>query len=584
MSNPLAKKSVAVIVAERATLPLSFLQVLESNDYSVEWLESADLIYSELEEKNPDFLFFDHTKIPDVMGDFCQQTCKDLSCPYTRIFSIGKCPEEMLLATLYEVGVSEHIDCNTSKTELTQRLSNIIKAYKDEMRIQHMAYHDALTGLPNRLLLIDRIEHAVSRAERQNKLVALLLLDLDQFKLINDTLGHEVGDELIAEVALRLKGQVGGLDTVARLGGDEFIVLLESINSPADAAVKALGINEILTVPFCINDKELHITASIGIALSPVDGRSIGRLMKHADTAMYKAKDAGRNRFCFYQVAMAEHITDRLSLSNDLYQALRNDEFVVYYQPQVEAATGNITGMEALVRWQHPQRGLVSPAAFLPLAEENGLIVPISDRVLEKSCQQIEQWRLSGIKVPHVAVNISTKHFYNIDLVARVKELVGKYKLKGSDITLEITETTAMNSPEEIIPILNELKAMGVGLAMDDFGTGHSSLAYLKRFPIDTLKIDRAFVMDLETDNDDEKIVIGILSLGKVFSMKVVAEGVETLEQAAILLNHDCETIQGYLFSKPVDAVFMGEMLKLGRILPEQTEINPSFFKMGLVT
>ena len=583
MSNPLAKKSVAIFIAEQGSLPILLTKALEDRKYTVEWLNSSENIQVQLDEKNPDFIFFDYQKVDGDRATLFKDLCQDPSFSYTRFISIGDSPKEELLTRLFDAGVTDHIDCKTSNAELSQRINNIVKAYEDEMRINHMAYHDALTGLPNRLLLIDRIEHAVSRAERQNKMIALLLLDLDQFKLINDTLGHEVGDELIAEVAMRLKGQVGGIDTVARLGGDEFIVLLESIDSPADAAMKALGINEILTVPFCINGDEHHISASIGIALSPDDGKSIGRLMKHADTAMYKAKEAGRNRFCFHQMTMAENISDRLSLNNDLYQALRNDEFVVYYQPQVEAATGSITGMEALVRWQHPQRGIVSPAAFLPLAEENGLIVPISDSVLEKSCKQIHEWRESGLDVPHVAVNISTKHFYNVDLVARMKELLSRYQLQGSDITLEITETTAMNSPEEIIPVLNELKSMGVGLAIDDFGTGHSSLAYLKRFPIDVLKIDRAFVMDLATDTDDEKIVIGILSLGKVFSMKVIAEGVETLEQATILLNHDCEIIQGYLFSRPVDAGFMGELLKVGHLVPEQTNGTDNTLKFSIV-
>jgi len=584
MSNQLAKKSVAFIVAVRDNWTTLFSQVLQDNGYTVEWLTSSDQVLSQLEEKSPSFVFFDHSIIEADVNNFCQRVRHHHASEYICLISIANRPEESLLALLYETGVSDHINASNSKVELTKRIANIINAYKTEMRVNHMACHDALTGLPNRLLLIDRIEHAVSRAERQGKIVALLLLDLDQFKLINDTLGHEVGDELLAEVAMRLTGQVSGMDTVARLGGDEFIILLESIDSPADAAVKAQGINEILSVPFCINDEELHVTASIGIALTPVDGKSIGRLMKNADAAMYKAKEEGKNRFCFYQIAMAEQISDRLSLNNELYQALKNNEFVVHYQPQVDASTGSITGMEALVRWQHPQRGLVSPAAFLPLAEENGLIVSISDYVMERSCQQITEWRSAGISVPHIAVNISTKHFYDIDLVARLKELLTIYKLKGSDITLEITETTAMNSPEKIIPILNEIKAMGVGLAIDDFGTGHSSLAYLKRFPIDTLKIDRAFVMDLETDSDDEKIVIGILSLGKVFSMSVVAEGVETLEQATILLNHGCETIQGYLFSKPVDSVFMGELLKIGRLLPERTVIKPTVVKMGIVT
>jgi len=570
MSNPLAKKSVAIIIADRDEWTTLFSQILEENDYIVEWSKSSDLSLLQLEDKNHDFIFFDHSKITQDINSFCQDINDDLSLPYTRLVSIASCPEESLLSSIYEKGVLDHIDRAICNTELKKRVHNILSYYKDEMRINHMAYYDALTGLPNRLLLIDRIEHAVSRAKRQDKIVAILLLDLDQFKLINDTLGHEVGDELLAEVAMRLTGQISGMDTVARIGGDEFIVLLESIDSPADAAVKALGINEIINVPFNVNDEELHISTSIGIAMTPADGESIGRLLKNADTAMYEAKETGRNRFCFYQKEMAEQVSDRLCLSNDLYQALKNDEFIVHYQPQVEAATGYITGMEALVRWQHPVRGLVSPAAFIPLAEENGLIVPISDHVLEKTCKQISEWRTTGIKVPHVAVNISTKHFYDTSLVSRLKELLTRYNLQGSDISLEITETTAMVSPEEIIPILHEIKSLGISLAIDDFGTGHSSLAYLKRFPINTLKIDREFVLDLTTDSDDEKIVIGILSLGKVFSMNVIAEGVETLEQAQILLNHKCETIQGYLFSRPLDARFMGEILKIGRLVPQQ--------------
>jgi len=565
-------------------LPGFLLATLESSGFTVAWFESPDLVFAYLEENSAGLIFIDPYLIQTDITGFCERLHDNPASAHTCLIAIGAKQEESTLKTLYESGVKEFIDYAVSKTEFIQRIKNVIYTFKNETRVRHMVYHDALTGLPNRLLLIDRIEHAVARAERQSKMVALLLLDLDQFKLINDTLGHEVGDILLAEVAMRLTGQVSGLDTVARLGGDEFIVLLESINSPAEAAVTAQGINEIISVPFIINEKEHHVTTSIGISLSPVDGKSIGRLMKHADTAMYKAKEAGRNQFRFYQVEMEQHISDRLSLSNELYQALSNDEFVVYYQPQVEAATGYITGMEALVRWQQPERGLLSPAAFLPLAEENGLIVPISDRVLEKSCQQIAKWRSEGIDVPHVAVNISTKHFYNSDLVSRVKELLKQYQLQGHDITLEITETTAMDAPDDIIPILNEIKSLGVGLAIDDFGTGHSSLAYLKQFPIDTLKIDRAFVMDLTTDSDDEKIVMGILSLGNVFQMKVVAEGVETIEQASLLLKHDCDIIQGYLFSKPVNAEFMAELLKNGRLVPEQAHTQVSTPRLGLVT
>lgn len=584
MTDSLNSKPLVVIVADELLIPSWLSKTLLSLGYSIFYLDLPELILKIVEDKSPELIVLDHDYIGSEITNICDQVQLNPSAVDAQVVVIGTNPADTLLRDLFSTGIHDYLEKDLSHVNLEHRVKNFTSAYRNKTHLKHMVYHDALTGLPNRLLLIDRIEHAVARAERQNKMSALLLLDLDNFKLVNDTLGHDFGDELLAEVAMRLTGQVSGLDTVARLGGDEFIILLESIETPADAAVIALGINEILTVPFNINGEDLHITASIGIALSPSDGRSIGRLMKYADAAMYNAKEEGKNRFCFYQVDMAKHISDKLSLSNDLHHALNNNEFVVYYQPQVEAATGRITGMEALVRWQHPERGLVSPASFLPLAEDNGLIVPISDCVLEQACKQVSEWRNSGLDVPHVAVNISTKHFYNIDIIARVKELLSRYGLAGQDLMLEITETTAMTSPEEITPILNELKKLGVGIAIDDFGTGHSSLAYLKRFPIDTLKIDRAFIMDLTTDSDDEKLVKGILSLGKVFSMNVVAEGVETIEQATLLLNYDCTTIQGYLFSKPVDAGFMGELLKLGRLLPEQSQLRATPLKLGLVT
>lgn len=574
--------ATALIVADPDIVPVRLQQTLLEHGYLISWLKEPALISSALDEKSLQLVFADPDFLNEKAIEFCELFCKHPISVHANLIAINEMIDEQFLASLYDAGIHDFINLSISNIEFVKRIENSILAQKNKMYVNQLVYHDALTGLPNRLLLIDRIEHAVARAQRNNKMVGLLLLDLDGFKLINNTLGHEVGDDLLAEVAMRLTGQVSKLDTVARLGGDEFIVLLESIESPAVAAITAQAINEILTVPLVVGEQELRITGSIGIALCPEDGKSIGRLMKRADTAMYKAKEAGRNQYKFYQEDMEDAVSERLIVSNELYQALENDEFVVHYQPQVEAATGLIVGMEALVRWQHDGR-IIPPAGFLAVAEENGLIVPISERVLEKACEQITMWRGQGLTVPHVAVNLSTKNFKDCELLEKVKKLLEKFKLNGSDIVVEITETTAMDSPNDIIPILNEFKSLGIGIAVDDFGTGYSSLSYLKRFPVDTLKIDRAFIKDLAIDTDDERIVMAIMSLGKVFSMKVVAEGVETIEQASLLLSHNCDIIQGYLFSKPVNADVMGQLLEVKRLVPEQSEIQSPAQKFGLM-
>jgi len=561
----------ALVVADPDVVPELLQQTLERYGYEICWLKEPELIIDELNEQSLQLVFIDPGFIAGKLPEFLKLFSRNASSIHIGLIAIDETVDDVMLPDLYRLGVHDFIAWGTSKAEFVKRITNSVLAQKNSSKVQQLVYHDALTGLPNRLLLIDRIEHAMARAERNHKMVCLLLLDIDNFKLINNTLGYEIGDDLLAEVAVQLVGQVSKLDTVARLGGDEFIILLESVDSPAVAAVTAQRINEALTVPFQIGKHELRISASIGIALSPLDGKSIGRLMKYADTAMYKAKEAGRNRFHFYHGNMEEKVSERLVLSNKLHKALDDDEFIVYYQPQVEAATGKIVGMEALVRWQCNGE-IISPLVFLSIAEENGLIVPISERVLEKSCKQIATWRKQGLKVPHVAVNFSTKNFKEHDLLNKVKDLLDKYQINGSDIVLEITETTAMESPNEIIPLLEEFRSIGIGIAVDDFGTGYSSLSYLKKFPVDTLKIDRAFIKELAKDTDDERIVIAIMSLGKVFSMKIVAEGVETIEQASLLMKHDCDIIQGYLFSKPVDAEMMGRFLKTERLVPEYLE------------
>jgi len=563
-----SQKDIALLInAEPAT---EALLRNELQQYEYRTLINSDLnnLDKELTFFAPDLIFIEWGEADDTR---CLALCRSIAAhpevQHSEIIIICESDRELIEQTL-EAGATDYLVLPLKPLRVKKRIQNIIRTHRSESHARHLVYHDPLTGLPNRLLLVDRIEHAITRVGTQNKHVAVLMIDLDEFKLINDTLGHDVGDDLLAEVAQRLTGQVGELDTVARLGGDEFIVLIESVDTPAVAAVTARAINDLIRVPFSVGEHTLHVSCSTGIAMWPHDGNSIGRLLKHADTAMYKAKDSGKNQFRFYQTEMEDQVSERLSVSNDIRSALDNDEFVVFYQPQVDFESGKVLGMEALVRWQHPTRGMMSPGLFLPVAEENGLIVQISDQVMEKSCAQIRQWRDMGLQVPHVAVNLSTRHFHQPELLARVNELLSAYELEGADLTLEITETTAMESPDAIIPVLQKLKGLGIGLAIDDFGTGHSSLAYLKRFPIDTLKIDRVFINDLSTDPDDEALVNGILSLAEAFGMQVVAEGVETHAQARLLQEKQCHVAQGFLYSRPIEAETMEVVLKAGYLFP----------------
>jgi len=549
---------------------------LDQHGYNLFATSELDSITRELTIVAPDLIFLEWGNTnPDEFLALTREIAEYVKKGHSQLIVICE-SESNLIDRALNAGASDYIVRPLKNIRINKRIEALIRTHKSESHARHLVYHDALTGLPNRLLLVDRIEHAITRAETQNKLVAILMIDLDDFKLINDTLGHDCGDDLLAEVSQRLTGQIGELDTVARLGGDEFIILIESVESPAIAAVMAKRINELMTVPFSVDQHTLHLSCSTGIAMWPYDGKNIGRLLKHADTAMYKAKDSGKDQFSFYQSDMEEQVTERLSVSNDIRVALEKDEFIVFYQPQVDFKTGKLTGMEALVRWQHPDRGIMPPGVFLPVAEESGLIIPISDRVMEISCAQIKQWRDMGLDVPHVAVNLSTRHFYQPDLLLRIKRLLKKYQLQGSDLAIEITETTAMESPDAIIPVLNGLKELNIGLAIDDFGTGHSSLAYLKKFPVDTLKIDRIFVSDIQNGPDDEALVNGILSLANAFDLEVVAEGVETEEQANMLRTKGCQVAQGYLYSRPVDTDTMTTVLRAG-YLSADSDIEAAF-------
>jgi diguanylate cyclase (GGDEF)-like protein/PAS domain S-box-containing protein len=429
------------------------------------------------------------------------------------------------------------------------------------LRMSYLAQHDSLTDLPNRILFNDRLTQSMALAHRHKQKLAVLFLDIDRFKHINDSLGHAIGDRLLQQVAQRLLACVRSSDTVSRQGGDEFVILLPEVTHAHDAAVSAEKILLELSAPYRIDQHNLHITVSIGIVTYPGDGVEAETLMKHADFAMYHAKDCGRNNYQFFTPDMNVRAVERQSVENGLRHAIEREQFVLHYQPKLNLATGAIIGVEALIRWRHPQRGIVPATQFVPIAEESGFIVPIGRWVLRETCRQARAWQRDADLPPmSVAINISAVELRAKDFVAGVHAILTETGLEPRYLELELTEAFLMQDSKSTVAVLQSLKAMGVRLALDDFGTGYSSLSYLRRFPIDTLKIDGSFVRDLTADADDASIVSAVISMGRSLNMQVVAEGVETREQLAFLQEHSCPEGQGYYFSQPMVA---GEFTQL---------------------
>ncbi|HEX2825533.1 MAG TPA: EAL domain-containing protein [Burkholderiales bacterium] len=421
-----------------------------------------------------------------------------------------------------------------------------------EEAVKFMAMHDALTKLPNRAMFSERLASAIANAERHARTLAVLFIDLDRFKLINDTLGHEAGDYVLGECSRRLTDSLRAGDTVARLGGDEFVVLLEEVDDPVYVGSVSQKLIDALAAAFMIGGKEYRVTASIGVSAYPQDGSNPETLLKNADIAMYRAKERGRNGFEFYSAHLSNDAIERLSLESGLRRAIERDELELYYQPQIEACTGRIVGMEALVRWRHPQLGVLPPARFIRIAEENGLIVPLGDWVLHTACRAHREWQAKHIAPPRIAVNLSPRQFLHAGLVKDTLRVLESSGCRPSYLELEITESMVMHDPAGAAAVIEELKELGVRIAMDDFGTGYSSLAHLKRFPIDTLKIDRSFISDLPGDAGNMAITDAIIAMARTLHLTVIAEGVETRPQFELLRRLGCDEVQGYYFSAPV--------------------------------
>jgi diguanylate cyclase len=429
-------------------------------------------------------------------------------------------------------------------------------------QLRHLATHDALTSLPNRVLLDDRLAQAIAHAQRERQQFAVLVVDLDRFKLVNDSLGHRAGDELLCEVARRLSGLVRDIDTVTRLGGDEFVLVLSPVVGVQDAEHIATRISESLHKPVQIAGLDVYTSSSIGIAVYPQDGTTAQNLLTHADAAMYCAKQGGRNRFQCFAPGMDTATRDQVRLEGDLRHALALNQFELYYQPKVDAKTGNVHGAEALIRWRHPERGLILPEEFIPLAEECGLIHSIGEWVIREACRQCKAWQTEGLLPLRVAVNVAAQQFRRGNLLDVIQRALHDTGLEARCLELELTESSVMTNPEESVAILEHLSRMGVLVSVDDFGTGYSSMSYLRRFPIDKLKIDRGFIRELMTRHEDVSIVQAIISLAHSLKLKVIAEGVETPEQLGFLRRMGCDQYQGFHFSPPLPATQFKDLVR----------------------
>jgi diguanylate cyclase (GGDEF)-like protein/PAS domain S-box-containing protein len=507
--------------------------------------------------------------VSDIMSDPLWEDYRELvvkygyrSCWSTPILS----HQDTVLGVfaMYSMSVREPTLIETALIEMTTRIAGIaIERKRSEDQIRFLAHHDALTGLPNRSLLKDRLTQAILQTQRHNPWVSVVFIDLDNFKTINDSLGHTAGDELLKIIASRMVGCVRAIDTVVRLGGDEFVILLVDLPArPDEISAPLERIQTAIAEPISINGRALYVTCSMGVATFPNDGSDPEALLMNADAAMYKAKDAGRDNVQFYTAEMNTKIHEKLTLQQEMHDGLARSEFILHYQPQVDLRTGRIFGVEALVRWQHPALGLLSPLKFIPLAEETGLIVPLGDWILHEACRQNKAWQDADLPPINVSVNVSARQFREKNLVDRVINAVHESGMAARHLELEITEGLIMQDVDQAVVTMKELQRLDVQLAIDDFGTGYSSLNALKTFPVARLKIDKSFINNLASDDSDKAVASAVISLGQKLNLRVIAEGVETAEQVAILRDNNCDECQGYYFSKPVSFEAIADLLR----------------------
>ena len=564
----MATSLLVLIVEDSAEDTELLLHALKKGGYEAEYerVDSGAAMEMALAREKWDVIVADHN-LPSFSAmkalDLLKENGYDI--PF---FIVSGSIDESLAAEAMKAGAQDYV----MKSNLTRLCPAIERELREvevrrdrkraEATVEHQAHYDLLTNLPNRNTFRDRLTVALAQTGRNRKMLGVLFVDLDRFKTIVDTLGHTIGDRLLRGVAERLRASLEDGDTLARMGGDEFVILLPQI-ARADRAVRvAQRVLDAIKPPFQFDQHELHITMSIGITLYPYDGEDADTLLKNADTALYRAKEQGRNNYQLYTPAMNARAFERLALENSLRKAIERREFLLHYQPQVHMKTGVIVGVEALVRWQHPDLGLVYPAEFISIAEETGLITQLGEWVLRTACAQNKAWQKAGLPPMTVAVNLSARQFQQQDLVDTVARILKETGLDAKWLEMEITEGIAMQNADYTNVLLRGLKAMGVKISLDDFGTGYSSLSYLKKFPIDTLKIDQSFVRDLTSDPNDEAIANAVIVLAHSLKLNVVAEGVETPEQETYLRDHHCDISQGFLFSNQLPASALESLVR----------------------
>ena len=562
------ERPIVVLADDDPSIRLMVRHVLESEDFDI--VEASDGLEAlkAVEKHHPALVLLDAV-MPGIDGFTTCQQIKDKGHTDIPVMMITGLDDDASVERAYEVGAIDFITKPIKWAVLKHRVKSVVAKVVAERKVKLLAYRDTLTGLPNRLLFADRLEQAVVRSERTRTSMALMLVDIDDFKLVNDSFGHDAGDKLIKAVGDLISKSLRRADTIARLGGDEFAVIIEGIEGPEDAISIADNLTTILEHNVRLDDQETYTSASIGIAVYPGDGKDARALLKNADTAMYRAKESGRHCFQFYKPEMSVSAMERLDLENSLKAAFENDEFLIHYQPVIDIHKNEVVGVEALLRWQHPEKGMIQPTDFVKVVEDCGLIVALGEWMIHSVCKQIKLWQDAGLEKQNVSINLSPRQFKEQDLVTLFTQAMAENGLDGGSLSVEVTERTLIDNIGEVEATLKKLRAMGLRILLDDFGTGYASLAYLKEFPVDVVKIDEAFIAGIPDNQDDSAIVDAIAGLTRGLKLALHAEGVENERQLNVLKGLGCQFGQGYYWSKPLpgneyEQFFMNQIYNIG--------------------
>ncbi|MFC1589523.1 EAL domain-containing protein [Pseudomonadota bacterium] len=547
------EKPIVVLADDDPSIRLMVRHVLESEDYEIVEAEDGLDAIKAVEKQHPALILLDAV-MPGLDGFATCQQIKDRGHADVPVIMITGLDDDASVERAYDVGAVDYITKPIKWAVLKHRVRAIVKTVMAERKIQRLEYRDTLTQLPNRLLFVDRLEQAIVRADRHRESIALMIVDIDDFKLVNDSFGHDAGDQLIKAVGDLLSKSLRRADTVARIGGDEFAIIIENVNGDDDAISIADNLTTILEHNVRLDNQETFTSASVGIAMYPEDGSDAATLLKNADTAMFRAKENGRRCFQFYKPEMSVNAMERLELENSIRNAIENNELVIHYQPTIDVHNNEISGVEALLRWQHPDKGIIEPVDFLSVAIDSGLIVPIGDWMVNTICHQLRVWKDAGMENQNVSINLSARQFKDKNLLAVFIQAMDKHEIDGSELTVEVTEQTLITSEGEIESTLNKLHDMGISIAVDDFGIGFASLSNLKDLPIDVVKVDEKFVAGVPDSEQDVAVVTAIAGLTRGLKLTLLAEGVENERQLNMLKGVGCQLAQGYYWSKALPA------------------------------